>query len=215
MAAAVAGEIGGVATAADVADVTAVESALAAAAERLGAVPRIVVSCAGIGTAARILPKDGSLSVDAFARTLQVNLLGSYIVLSVAARLMAGLEPADADGERGVIVNTASVAWQDGQVGQAAYAASKGGIVSLTLPAARELARLGIRVVAIAPGLFETAMTAGLPDAVRAKIISDVPFPRRLGRADEFAALALHVVLNPMLNGCVLRLDGAVRLPRQ
>jgi NAD(P)-dependent dehydrogenase (short-subunit alcohol dehydrogenase family) len=188
---------------------------LAAAAERLGAVPRIVVSCAGIGTAARILPKDGSLSVDAFARTLQVNLLGSYIVLSVAARLMAGLEPADADGERGVIVNTASVAWQDGQVGQAAYAASKGGIVSLTLPAARELARLGIRVVAIAPGLFETAMTAGLPDAVRAKIISDVPFPRRLGRADEFAALALHVVLNPMLNGCVLRLDGAVRLPRQ
>ena len=169
----------------------------------------------GIGTAARILPRDGSLSVDAFARTLRVNLLGSYIVLSVAARRMAALEPATADGERGVIINTSSVAFADGQIGQAAYAASKGGIASLTLPAARELARLGIRVVTIAPGLFETAMTAGLTPEVRARIVADIPFPRRLGRAEEFAALALQVVENPMLNGCVLRLDGGVRLPRQ
>jgi NAD(P)-dependent dehydrogenase (short-subunit alcohol dehydrogenase family) len=126
---------------------------------------------------------------------------------------MAALDPVDADGARGVIVNTASVAWQDGQIGQAAYAASKGGIASLTLPAARELARFGIRVVALAPGLFETDMTAGLPDEIRAAIIANIPFPRRLGEADEFAALALHVVQNAMLNGSVIRIDGAVRLP--
>ena len=212
-AATVATEIGGGALTADVADLAAVEKAFAAAADSLGTAPRIVVNCAGIGTAARIVPKDGSLTVDAFERTLRVNLLGTYIVLSVASRLMATLAPTNADGERGVIVTTSSVAWEDGQIGQAAYAASKGGVASLTLPAAREFARLGVRVVAIAPGLFETAMTEGLPDEVRAGIVANIPFPSRLGHADEYAALALHVVRNPMLNGTVLRLDGAVRLP--
>ena len=154
-----------------------------------------------------------ALSIKAFERTLRVNLLGSYVVLSVAAREMSNLAPLDPDSERGVIINTASVAFEDGQIGQAAYAASKGGIVSLTLPAARELARSGIRVAAIAPGLFETAMTEGLPAESREAIIANIPFPHRLGHADEFAALACHIAQNTMINGTVMRLDGAVRLP--
>jgi NAD(P)-dependent dehydrogenase (short-subunit alcohol dehydrogenase family) len=212
-AAALASSIGGLAVQADVADVRSVEDAFAHTTDHFGKAPRIVVNCAGIGTAGRILPRDGSLGIEAFERTLKVNLIGTFTVLSIAARTMAALDPVDADGARGVIVNTASVAWQDGQIGQAAYAASKGGIASLTLPAARELARFGIRVVALAPGLFETDMTAGLPDEIRAAIIANIPFPRRLGEADEFAALALHVVQNAMLNGSVIRIDGAVRLP--
>jgi NAD(P)-dependent dehydrogenase (short-subunit alcohol dehydrogenase family) len=210
---AVAGRIGGIAVTADVGDEAAVEAALAAAADGLGGAPRIVVSCAGIGTAARIVGRDGALSVDAFQRTLRVNLLGTYIVMSHAARAIAALDPVGADGERGVIVNTASVAWEDGQIGQAAYAASKGGIASLTLPAAREFARSGIRVVAIAPGLFETAMTEGLSAEILAGITATIPFPSRLGRPDEYARLVEAIVANPMLNGTVIRLDGAVRLP--
>lgn len=208
----VAGEIGGLAVAADVSDEGAVVAAFAETARHFGAAPRIVVNCAGIGTAARILPRDGALPIALFEQTLRVNLLGTYVVLSVAARAMAGLAPLDADGARGVIVNTTSVAWQDGQIGQAAYAASKGGVASLTLPAARELARFGIRVMAIAPGLFETAMSAGLPPDARAALEASLPFPSRLGQPDEFAMLVQQIVENPVLNGTVIRLDSAVRL---
>ena len=208
----VAGEIGGMAAPADVADLTAVEAAFARVQDELGAAPRIVVSCAGIGTAARILPRDGGLSVDAFERTIRVNLIGTYTVLSVGARAMAALEPLDEDGARGAIVNTASVAYQDGQIGQAAYAASKGGVASLTLPAARELARVGIRVMTVAPGLFETPMSAGLTPEARAAIEAGLPFPSRMGRPDEFAMLVQQIVENPLLNGEVVRIDSAVRL---
>ncbi|MFS4436899.1 SDR family NAD(P)-dependent oxidoreductase [Paracoccaceae bacterium GXU_MW_L88] len=209
---AVADEIGGIAVAADVSDQGAVEAAFAKVADVLGSAPRIIVNCAGIGTAARILPRDGSLTIDAFAKTLQVNLLGSFTVLSVAAREIAKLDPLDEDGARGVIINTASVAYQDGQIGQAAYAASKGGIVSLTLPAARELARFGIRVLTIAPGLFETAMSSGLPADVKQSLEAGLPFPSRMGKPEEFAMLVQQIVENPILNGEVIRIDSAVRL---
>lgn len=211
-AAAVAAEIGGLALGADVSDAAAVEAAFDRLLDELG-VPRVVVSCAGIGTAARILPRDGSLTIGAFERTLQVNLLGTYTVMSVAARAMAAAEPLDGDGARGVIINTASIAHEDGQIGQAAYSASKGGVASMTLPAARELARFGIRVMTIAPGLFETSMSAGLPDDVRAEILKAVPFPSRMGDANEFARLVQCIVENPMLNGSVIRLDAAARMP--
>lgn len=209
---AVAADIDGVSHAVDVADPTAVEAAFGAVEATLGT-PRVVVSCAGIGTATRILPRDGSLTIDAFDRTLRVNLLGTYTVMNIAARAMAAADPVDEDGARGVIVNTASVAFEDGQIGQSAYAASKGGVVSMTLPAAREFARFGIRVMAIAPGLFETAMSAGLPDDVKAEILKNVPFPSRLGQADEYARLVQSIVENPMLNGTVIRLDAATRMP--
>ncbi|MBZ4021519.1 3-hydroxyacyl-CoA dehydrogenase [Rhodobacter sp. TJ_12] len=211
-AAVVAAEIGGVGLTADVSSQTSVAAAFAEVTKAFGAAPRIVVNCAGIGTAARILPRDGALPIELFERTLKVNLLGTYIVMSHAAQAMAPLEPVGPDGARGVIITTASVAWQDGQIGQAAYAASKGGVASLTLPAARELARLGIRVMSIAPGLFETAMTAGLPDEARAAISQSIPFPQRLGAPEEFARLVTQIVENPFLNGEVIRLDGAVRL---
>jgi NAD(P)-dependent dehydrogenase (short-subunit alcohol dehydrogenase family) len=208
----IAREIDGVALRADVSSEVEVEAALAEAARAIGPA-RIVVNCAGIGQAARIIGRDGKLSIDLFERVVTINLIGTYVVMSHAARAMAALEPAGRDGERGVVVNTSSVAWQDGQIGQAAYAATKGAIASLTLPAARELARFGIRVAAIAPGLFETPMTEGLPDDVRFAITSNIPFPARLGHADEFARLVEHIVTNPMINGAVYRLDGAVRLP--
>lgn len=207
----VADEIGGLAVAADVADPAGVAAAFARVCAGAGT-PRIVVNCAGIGTAARILPRDGVLPLEMFERTLRVNLYGSYVVLSHAAQAMAAAEPLDADGARGVIINTASVAWQDGQIGQAAYAASKGGIASLTLPAARELARHGIRVMTIAPGLFETAMSAGLPPDARAALEAGLPFPSRMGRPDEYAMLVESIVRNPLLNGEVIRIDSAVRL---
>lgn len=210
---AVAASIDGLALVADVTVQASVEQAFAQVSESFGTAARILVNCAGIGTAVRILPRDGSLSIDAFETVLRVNLLGTYTVLSVAAREMAKLAPITPDGEAGVIINTASVAFEDGQIGQAAYAASKGGIAALTLPAARELARFGIRVVSIAPGLFETAMTQGLSTESRAAIIANVPFPQRLGDPAEFAALVRHIVTNSMLNGSVLRLDAAVRLP--
>jgi NAD(P)-dependent dehydrogenase (short-subunit alcohol dehydrogenase family) len=207
----VAAEIGGIACAADVTDADAVEAAFADVTAKLGT-PRIVANCAGIGTAARILPRGGALSLDVFRRTVEVNLIGTYTVLSVAARAMSALEPLDEDGARGVILNTASVAFQDGQIGQAAYAASKGGVASLTLPAARELARFGIRVMTIAPGLFETPMAAGLQPEARAALEAGLPFPSRMGRPEEFAQLVQSIVENPLLNGEVIRLDSAVRL---
>jgi Dehydrogenases with different specificities (related to short-chain alcohol dehydrogenases) len=207
-----AGEIGGRGYAVDVSDPAAVEATFAQIEEDMGT-PRIVVSCAGIGTAARILPRDGSLTIDSFAKALNVNLLGTYAVMNVAARAMAKVDPLDADGARGVIVNTSSVAFEDGQIGQAAYSASKGGVASMTLPAARELARFGIRVMAIAPGLFETAMSAGLPDDIRADILKSVPYPSRMGDPDEYARLVQAIVENPMLNGTIIRLDAAARMP--
>lgn len=209
----VADEIGGIAIVADVSDEASVEAGFVSAIDALGTAPRIVVNCAGIGRAARVVGRDGKLSTDLFEQTIRVNLFGTYYVMSHAARAMQALEPANDDGERGVIVNTSSVAWQDGQLGQTAYAASKGAIASLCLPAARELAKTGIRVMTIAPGLFQTPMMEGLPKEVSAQITSDIPFPTRLGDADEYAQLAEQIVTNPFLNGTTIRLDGAVRLP--
>lgn len=205
-------KIGGVGFGVDVSDAAAVEAAFAEIEATLGT-PRVTVSCAGIGTAARILPRDGSLTIDAFAKALNVNLLGTYAVMNIAARAMAKADALDDDGTRGVIINTSSVAFEDGQIGQAAYSASKGGVASMTLPAARELARFGIRVMAIAPGLFETAMSAGLPEEIKADILKSVPFPSRMGHADEYAQLVQSIVENPMLNGTVIRLDAAARMP--
>ncbi|MBN4667512.1 SDR family NAD(P)-dependent oxidoreductase [Pandoraea nosoerga] len=170
-----------------------------------------VVNCAGLVIGERILGKQGPHRLDSFARIINVNLIGTFNVLRIAAAAMAGGE-ADAEGERGVVVNTASVAAFDGQIGQAAYAASKGGVAALTLPAARELARVGVRVVTIAPGIFETPMMAGMTPEVQAALGASVPFPPRLGRPSEYAALVRHIVENTMLNGEVIRLDGALRM---
>ncbi|MEP0156958.1 SDR family NAD(P)-dependent oxidoreductase [Pseudophaeobacter sp.] len=209
---AVAAEIGGVAVQADVSDEAAVSAAMDSARDQLGGVPRIAISCAGVGMAARIVGREGKLSFDVFEKTLRVNLFGTYNVMSHAARRMAELEPLG-DGERGVVINTASVAFEDGQLGQAAYAASKGAIASMCLPAAREFAQSGIRVMAIAPGLFQTPMMEGLPPEIAEKITANIPFPARLGAPEEFALLAQQIISNPFLNGTTIRLDGAVRLP--
>lgn len=209
---AVADKIDGFAVQADVADEAAVGKAFDATALHFGSAPRIVISCAGVGMAARIVGREGKLSFDVFEKTLRVNLFGTYNVMSHAAKRMAALEPLN-DAERGIIINTASVAWQDGQLGQAAYAASKGAIASMCLPAAREFAQTGIRIMAIAPGLFQTPMMEGLPEEVAAKITANIPFPARLGEAREYALLAQQIAQNPYLNGTTIRLDGAVRLP--
>lgn len=208
----VADEIGGFAVAADVSDETAVDSAFEDASNALGQAPRVAVNCAGVGMAARIVTRDGSGSFDVFEKTLRVNLFGTYNVMTHAARRMMALG-VDDNGESGVVINTASVAWQDGQLGQAAYAASKGAIASMCLPAAREFARAGIRVMAIAPGLFKTPMMEGLPEEVAEKIAANIPFPGRLGAPEEYAVTAAQIVANTYLNGTTIRLDGAVRLP--
>lgn len=169
------------------------------------------ISCAGVAIAERILGKSGPHRLDTFNRTLAVNLSGTFNVMRLAAQAMQNNAP-DANGERGVLIHTASIAAFEGQVGQAAYSAAKAGIVGLTLPAARELARVGIRVMAIAPGLFDTPMMAGMSAEVRASLGGQVPFPARLGNPEEYAALALHIIGNPMLNGEVIRLDGALRM---
>jgi len=210
---AVAAEIGGRALTASVADEAQVASAFAGFAVWAGTGPRVVVNCAGIATGARVVNREGAMSIDAFRRTVEVNLIGTYIVLSHAAKAMTALDPVGRDGERGVIVNTSSVAFTDGQIGQAAYSASKGGVAALSLPVARELARSGIRVMAIAPGMFATAMVDGLPEDVRRGIEATIPFPPRFGDPADYAALVEQIVRNPMLNGSVIRLDGAVRLP--
>ncbi len=197
-------------TPADVTSAEQVSAALAAARQRFGGV-NVLVNCAGIATAARTVGKSGPARLDEFVRVIQVNLIGTFNCIRLAAALMAD-NVATADGERGVIINTASVAAFDGQIGQAAYAASKGGIVGLTLPVARDLAEFGIRVVTIAPGIFDTPLLGGLPEPVRASLARQVPFPSRLGRTDEYAALALHIVENAMLNGETIRLDGAIRM---
>jgi NAD(P)-dependent dehydrogenase (short-subunit alcohol dehydrogenase family) len=194
----------------DVANEAAVQQAVAVAVQTFGGLHG-VVQCAGIVLGDKVLGKNGPHALESFSKVIGVNLIGAFNVLRLAAAAMANNTPTDG-GERGVIINTASAAAFDGQIGQAAYAASKGGVVSLTLPAARELARHGIRVVAIAPGIFDTPMLAGLPAPVRASLGQQVPFPSRLGRPEEFAALAQHIVENEMLNGAVIRLDGALRM---
>lgn len=194
----------------DICDSEQVQQALACATGRFGAVHGLI-NCAGIVGAQRILGRKGAHDLDDFARVVQINLIGSFNMLRLTAQLMA-TNPANAAGERGVIINTASIAAYDGQLGQAAYAASKGALVSLTLPAARELAAQGIRVMTIAPGVFETPMMAGMSDEVRAGLSADVPFPARLGQPEEYAALVQHIIENSMLNGEVIRLDGALRM---
>ena len=171
----------------------------------------IAVNTAGIATPGRILGRNGPLALDVFAKVIEVNLIGTFNVLRLAAAAMQQNEPM-ADGERGVIINTASIAAFEGQIGQAAYAASKGGVVGLTLPAARDLAKWGIRVVTIAPGLFDTPLLAGLPETVRVDLGRQVPFPSRLGQPPEYAFLVTHIVENVMLNGEIIRLDGALRM---
>lgn len=207
----IAESIGGVAVACDVTDASATEAALAQAREAHGAV-RVCVNCAGIATAGRIVGRAGPMALDAFKRVVEVNLIGTFNVMRLAAAAMLALEPLNESGERGVIVNTASVAAFEGQIGQAAYSASKGGVAALTLPAAREFARFGVRVITIAPGLFETPMLLGMPKEVQESLAASVPFPRRLGKPEEYAALAMHLIDNAMMNGAIVRLDGAIRL---
>ena len=194
----------------DVTSPADVDAALDAAGALAGGVPRIVVNCAGIGTAARTVGREGPFPLDVFARTIQINLIGTFNVIRLAAQRMS--QAPEQDGERGVIVNTASVAAFDGQIGQAAYSASKGGIVGMTLPIARDLARLKIRVMTIAPGLFNTPLLGNLPDEAIKSLGEQVPHPARLGDPSEYAALAAHIVENPMLNGETIRLDGAIRM---
>ncbi len=209
-AAVIAAEIGGVAVRCDVSDAASAEAAIAMAAQAHGPA-RILVNCAGVGTPGRIVGREGPMPLGDYERVIRVNLIGTFNMLRVASSAMSTLDPLE-DGERGVIVNTASVAAYDGQIGQAAYASSKGGVVSLTLPAARELARFGIRVMTIAPGLFLTPMMEGLPPAAQASLGASVPYPPRLGQPSEYAALVLHILANTMLNGETIRLDGALRM---
>jgi NAD(P)-dependent dehydrogenase (short-subunit alcohol dehydrogenase family) len=197
-------------TPADVTSPDQVSAALGEARQRLGGI-NVLVNCAGIGTAAKTVGKGGPAKLEDFTRVISVNLIGHFNAIRLAAALMAQNAPA-AGGERGVIVNTASVAAFDGQIGQAAYSASKGGIVGMTLPIARDLAELGIRVCTIAPGIFETPLLGTLPEPVRQSLAKQVPFPPRLGRPDEYAALACHIIENGMLNGETIRLDGAIRM---
>jgi NAD(P)-dependent dehydrogenase (short-subunit alcohol dehydrogenase family) len=207
----VAGEIGGIACQCDITDSASVTAALDAAQAAHG-VPRIVMNIAGIGTAKRVIGKDGSPApLEDFERVIRVNLIGTYNVIRLAAARIAPLEALE-DGERGVMLCTASVAAFDGQVGQEAYSASKGGIVGMTLPLARDLAQWGVRVVTVAPGLFMTPLMKQLPEPVQESLAASIPFPKRLGKPEEFASLAAHIVGNTHLNGEVIRLDGALRM---
>jgi NAD(P)-dependent dehydrogenase (short-subunit alcohol dehydrogenase family) len=209
-AAAVAKAIGGLAVACDVADAKSAEAAVAKAKAAHGGA-RVLINCAGIGPAQRIVGREGPMPLEAFKRVIEINLIGSFNLMRLAAAEMSAL-PALEDGERGVIISTASVAAYEGQIGQAAYSASKGGIVALTLPAAREFARTGIRVNAIAPGLFATPLLLGMPQNVQESLAASVPFPTRFGKPEEYAALVLHIIENAMINGEVIRLDGALRM---
>ena len=209
-AAEVAIDINGIAVACDVADAAAAEAAVKKAAADHGPA-RILVNCAGIGPAKRIVGRDGPMPLADFERVIRINLVGTFNMMRLAASAMQTLAPL-ADGERGVIVSTASVAAFEGQIGQSAYSASKGGVAALTLPAAREFSQFGMRVLAIAPGIFGTPMLRALPQEVQDSLGASVPFPKRLGNPSEFAALVLHCVHNSYLNGEVIRLDGALRM---
>ena len=211
-AALVAGEIGGIAQPTDVTDPEAVQRAVDDAVESSPSGLRISVCCAGVGWPAKLIGREGPTPLEHFAKVIGINLLGTINALRLAAGAMIANEPND-EGERGVCVNTASVAAYDGQIGQVAYAASKGGVVGLTLPVARELAARGVRVMTIAPGIFDTPMLAELSDEVRASLAASIPFPPRLARPAEYADLVEHILTNTMLNGEVIRLDGAIRMP--
>jgi NAD(P)-dependent dehydrogenase (short-subunit alcohol dehydrogenase family) len=206
----VAAEIGGVAVVCDVSDAASAEAAVIQAAKAHGPA-RVLVNCAGIGVAKRVIGRDGPMPLADFDRVIKVNLIGSFNMLRLATAEMSKLEPL-ATGERGVVISTASVAAYDGQIGQSAYSASKGGIVAMTLPIARELAQFGIRVLTIAPGLFLTPLLANLPQEAQDSLAASIPFPHRLGQADEFASLVLHMIDNSYLNGEVVRLDAALRM---
>ena len=206
----VADDIGGLAVACNVCSADDAQRAVAHVANKLGTA-RILVNCAGIANAGRIVGRDGPHDLELYRRVIEVNLIGSFNMLRLVSDAAAKLEPLDT-GERGVIISTASVAAFDGQIGQAAYASSKAGIAGLTLPAARELARFGIRVMAIAPGIFGTPMLLAMPQEVQDSLAASIPFPSRLGKPEEYAALALHIIDNPMLNGETIRLDGAIRM---
>lgn len=195
----------------DVASEFAVEQALHDTIRRVG-VPRICVNCAGIAPAHRMVTKTGAMPLSAFQDVIDINLVGTFNVMRVVADAMIHLSPINDVFERGVIINTASIAAYEGQIGQVAYSASKGGIVAMTLPAARELAQYGIRVNAIAPGLIATPLLLSMPEAVQASLAATVPFPKRFGKPDEFAALVIHLIENSMINGEVIRLDGALRM---
>ncbi|QQS14178.1 MAG: SDR family NAD(P)-dependent oxidoreductase [Rhodospirillales bacterium] len=205
-----AAELGGIFVKCNVADAAEAEAAVKTVVEKLGA-PRVAVNCAGIGRAARTISKTGPHDLAMFSQVIAVNLIGTFNIIRLAAWAMSQAEPM-VDGERGVIVNTASVAAYDGQIGQAAYSASKGGVVGMTLPIARDLSSVGVRVCTIAPGLFLTPMMMGLPPEAQKSLGASVPFPQRLGDPAEYASLAMHIVANRMLNGEVIRLDGAIRL---
>lgn len=194
----------------DVTDEQSVAGTVEAALDGFGGLHG-AVNCAGIAIAEKTLGRDGPHALDSFSKVIQVNLIGTFNVIRLAAEAMQKNEPLES-GERGVIINTASVAAFDGQMGQVAYSASKGGVVAMTLPIARDLARSGIRVMTIAPGIFDTSMLAGLPEEARNSLGKQVPFPARLGRPEEYAALARHIIENEMLNGEVIRLDGAIRM---
>ena len=206
----VAGDIGGLAFACDISSAKGVEIAINGAAQAHGPA-RIAINCAGIGTPAKIVGRDGPQNLEVFRRIIDINLVGTFNLLRLAGAGMQDLNPLDG-GERGVIINTASVAAFEGQIGQAGYGASKGGVAAMTLPAAREFARFGIRVLTIAPGIFDTPMLSGLSQEVQDSLGGSVPFPSRLGKPEEYAALAMHMVSNAMLNGEVVRLDGAIRM---
>jgi len=206
-----AGEIDGVAVVTDVTDGDSVQHAVDTAAAASPAGLRISVTCAGLGTVTKLIGREGPTPLETFAKVINVNLLGTINALRLAAAAMIA-NPPNAKGERGVCINTASVAAYEGQIGQVAYSASKGGVVGITLPVARELASKGVRVMTIAPGLFDTPMMAGLPEAARESLGGSVPFPPRLGLPSEYADLVEHIVTNAMLNGEVIRLDGALRM---
>ena len=203
-------KLGGVGFGVDVSNAASVETAVAEVVKTMGR-PSILVNCAGILQGERIVGREGPADLDAFSRVISVNLIGTFNMTRVAATAMSGNEPGPS-GERGVVINTASIAAYEGQIGQAAYAASKGGVASMTLPAARELARHGIRVVSIAPGMFGTPMVTALPDEMQEALASNIPFPKRLGDPAEYGRLALHICENQMINGETIRIDGAVRL---
>jgi NAD(P)-dependent dehydrogenase (short-subunit alcohol dehydrogenase family) len=207
----IAAEINGLAFQCDVTDQNSATVALQTVSAELG-VPRICVNCAGIVRSRRVVNQQGAMPLDEFREVIEINLIGTFNLMRLTAAAMIPLEPINESGERGVIINTASIAAFEGQIGQTAYSASKGGIVSLTLPAARELAQFGIRVMTIAPGLVDTPLFAKLPEEAKEKLAKSVPFPKRLAKPSEYAQLVQHIIENSMLNGEVIRLDGALRM---